>query len=246
MLSRRGPVEYRIFLGAAVLGAFLFAGLGLLGYQVAGGVTQLKALDRTVTVKGLAEREAPADIAIWPIQYTETGDDLSEMFSAMEVQNGIVAEFLAEAGFRDEDVSIAVPTVLDREAQGYGRENGPPTRYSATSTITVYSRDVDAVRQAMKRIFELGKTGIAITGQGHQARTEFLFTGLNALKPEMIEEATRNARAVADKFARDSDSRLGKIKQARQGQFSISDRDSNTPYIKKIRVVSTLEYYLSD
>ena len=85
-----------------------------------------------------------------------------------------------------------------------------------------------------------------ISGDDYQARTEYLFTGLNALKPAMIEEATRNAREVADKFADDSESVLGKIKSARQGQFSISDRDSNTPHIKKVRVVSTIEYYLSD
>ena len=164
----------------------------------------------------------------------------------MERKNGFVVEFLIDAGFGEQDISISVPTVFDREAQGYGRQNGPSTRYSATSTITVYSRHVEPVREAMKRIAELGKAGIAITGQTHQARTEFLFTGLNELKPEMIEEATRNARAVAEKFARDSDSSLGKIRQARQGQFTISDRDSNTPYIKRVRVVSTLEYYLSD
>jgi hypothetical protein len=93
---------------------------------------------------------------------------------------------------------------------------------------------------------ELGKQGIAISGEDYQSRTEFLFTELNSIKPAMIEEATENARQVAEKFAQDSSSRLGKIRRAQQGQFSISDRDNNTPYIKKVRVVSTLEYYLSD
>jgi hypothetical protein len=98
----------------------------------------------------------------------------------------------------------------------------------------------------MKKLFELGKQGIAISGQDYQTKTQFLFTNLNEIKPEMIEEATKNARKVAEKFAKDSDSKLGKIKKARQGQFSINERDSNTPHIKKVRVVSTLEYYLSD
>jgi hypothetical protein len=98
----------------------------------------------------------------------------------------------------------------------------------------------------MSKIIELGKQGIAISQQDYQSRTEFLFTNLNAYKPVMIEEATKNAREVAEKFAQDSHSKLGKIKKASQGQFSISDRDESTPHIKKIRVVSTIEYYLSD
>jgi hypothetical protein len=98
----------------------------------------------------------------------------------------------------------------------------------------------------MEKLFELGKQGIAITGEDYQSKTVFLYTKLNEIKPAMIEEATQNARAVAEKFAQDSKSRLGKIRSASQGQFSIDDRDSNTPYIKKVRVVSTLEYYLSD
>jgi hypothetical protein len=98
----------------------------------------------------------------------------------------------------------------------------------------------------MNDLAELGKSGIAISGQDYETRTEFLFTNLNEIKPIMIEEATRNAREVAEKFAKDSGSKLGKIKKASQGQFSITDRDSNTPHIKKVRVVSTIEYYLSD
>jgi hypothetical protein len=98
----------------------------------------------------------------------------------------------------------------------------------------------------MNKLSELGKEGIAFARQGYQAQTEFLFTKLNEINPEMIEEATRNAREVAEKFATDSKSRLGKIKKAQQGQFSIDNRDINTPHIKKVRVVSTIEYYLSD
>ena len=92
----------------------------------------------------------------------------------------------------------------------------------------------------------LGKKGVVLAGNDFQNRTEYLFKRLNEIKPAMIEEATRNAREVAEKFAKDSNSRLGKIKQARQGQFSISDRDKNNPHIKKVRVVSTIEYYLAD
>jgi hypothetical protein len=136
--------------------------------------------------------------------------------------------------------------MVDRQAQAYANAPDIKFRYAATSTITVYSTKVDQVRNAMTQLVELGKQGLAIAGADYEARTQFLFTRLNDIKPDMIEAATRNAREVATRFAQDSDSQLGKIRRASQGQFSIDDRDSNTPHIKKVRVVSTVEYYLSD
>ena len=114
--------------------------------------------------------------------------------------------------------------------------------------MTVYSDKVEAVRTAMSNVVELGKKGIVIGegGYSNQGGNQFIFTGLSDLKPDMIEEATKNARSVAEKFAADSNSKLGKIKAARQGQFSIANRDATTPHIKSVRVVSTIEYYLSD
>jgi hypothetical protein len=135
---------------------------------------------------------------------------------------------------------------MDRHAQAYGDTANIMYRYSGGSTVTVYSNDVEAVRNAMKDVIALGKNGVALSGEEYQNQTQFVFSGLAALKPEMIEEATKNARAVAEKFAEDSESRLGKIRSAQQGQFSIENRDSTTPHIKKVRVVSTVEYYLAD
>ena len=97
-----------------------------------------------------------------------------------------------------------------------------------------------------KPVWSLSVKGIAFGGDDSGQRTEYIFTKLNDIKPAMIEEATQNARSVAEKFAADSQSRLGKIKTANQGLFSIEDRDSNTPYLKKVRVVSTVDYYLAD
>jgi hypothetical protein len=153
---------------------------------------------------------------------------------------------LKKSGFTDDDISVSPPGITDRQAQGYMDSSKIKFRYTANSTISVYSDKVDAVRTAMKKLVELGKQGIVIAGHDYEARTQFLFTNLNRIKPAMIEEATKNARQVAEKFAKDSNSKLGKIKKARQGQFSINDRDTNTPFVKKVRVVSTLEYYLSD
>ncbi len=131
------------------------------------------------------------------------------------------------------------------KAERYVNEN-VPYRYNVTSVLTVSSTKVEVVRQLMLRQKDLLKQGIAISGGDFQYSTQFNFTKLNDVKPGMIAEATSNARLSAEKFAKDSESDLGKIKSATQGQFSISDRDANTPYIKTVRVVSTIEYYLKD
>ncbi len=230
---------------AFVLGVLLCVGLALLGYFVSGGIIRIRALDRTVEVKGLSEREVPADIAIWPIRFNEADNDLNLLFLTLEQKNAAIEAFLKKRGFKEDEISISAPAIQDRQAQGYS-DAQIKFRYSGASTLTVYTRNVDSVRNAMKDMVELGKQGIAIAGQDYDAKTEYLFTRLNDIKPEMVEEATKNARLVAEKFARDSQSGLGKIKRAVQGQFSIDDRDSNTPHIKKVRVVSTLEYYLTD
>jgi hypothetical protein len=231
---------------AFVLGLFLCAGLIGLGYWVTSGFIQVKALERSVTVKGLAEREVAADIAIWPIRFNEAGNDLVELYHSVQTHNSLVVDFLRQQGFDDTEISVSVPATVDRQAQAYANAPDIKFRYAATSTITVYSTKVDQVRNAMTQLVELGKQGLAIAGADYEARTQFLFTRLNDIKPDMIEAATRNAREVATRFAQDSDSQLGKIRRASQGQFSIDDRDSNTPHIKKVRVVSTVEYYLSD
>jgi hypothetical protein len=230
---------------ALVLGALLCAGLIGLGWKLSSGILHIKALDRTVTVKGLSEREVPADIAIWPIRFNEAGNDLNQLASALQQKNNMIIEFLRQKGFADAEISTSVPSITDRQAQGWS-DADRGLRYAGTSTITVYTQNVDLVRGAMNEAVELGKAGIAVTAQDYEAKTEFLYTKLNEIKPAMIEEATRNAREVAEKFAVDSQSTLGRIKTASQGQFSIENRDSNTPHIKKVRVVSTVEYYLSD
>ena len=144
------------------------------------------------------------------------------------------------------EISYSLPSITDKLAQQYISGQKAEFRYSAVQTVTVYSSNVSMVRNAMAGLSDLGMRGIAFTGGDYQNQTEYLFTGLNQIKPEMIQEATTKAREVALKFAQDSNSKLGKIKRASQGQFSIDSRDKNNPQIKKIRVVSTVEYYLSD
>jgi hypothetical protein len=232
-------------ISAFVLGLCLLLGLSFVGYFLGTSLIQFKQLERSVTVKGLSEREFPADIAIWPIHFSATGNDLPQLYEDLESDSKVILDFLLENGFAPSECTLSAPVITDKLAQGYEKSR-IEFRYSASQTITVYSEKISKVRSTMNSLGEIGKKGVAFTGGGYQGGTEYLFTRLNEVKPSMVEEATNKAREVAQKFAQDSDSSLGKIKRARQGQFSIQNRDTNTPHIKKVRVVSTVEYYLSD
>jgi hypothetical protein len=229
-----------------LLGALVGTGLVLLGYLLGHSAIRFKEYERVVNVKGLSEREVPADIAVWPIRFTDASDQLAPLYAKLEADTQKVLAFLAEKGFEQQEITVNAPTVVDKLAQEYGGAGNIQLRFTGSQTITIYSSKVEQVRSAQNAVVELGRKGIALGGADYRQPTEFLFTRLNEIKPQMIEEATRNAREVAKKFAADSNSVLGKIRSANQGQFSVSDRDSNTPHIKNVRVVSTIEYYLSD
>ncbi|GAA6151202.1 SIMPL domain-containing protein [Pseudoteredinibacter isoporae] len=230
---------------ALILGALLCIGLVALGYLLGQSAVKVKEYERLVRVKGLAERELPANIVIWPIQYSAASNSLEDLYQKLDEHAAVVRGFLVERGIQAEEVSVSAPAVTDKSAQQYGNERSP-FRFVGTQTVTVYSEQLSNVRGMMGAISELGKQGVVLRGDHYDSRPEYIFNQLNDIKPAMIEESTKNARQVAEKFAADSNSRLGKIKRASQGQFSIQDRDRNNPHIKKIRVVSTVEYYLSD
>ena len=231
---------------ALVLGVFIFLGLATLGYLLGNAAINFKEYERTVTVKGLSEREYEADIVIWPIEFTEASNNLGELYGSIERSTEKIRVFLEEAGISQEEITFSIPSITDKSAQQYGNQAKAEFRYTAMQTVTAYSKNIKSVRSVMGTLSELGKQGIVFSGGNYQSTTEYLFTRLNEAKPGMIEEATRKAREVAEKFASDSKSTLGKIRKASQGQFSINARDKNNPHIKKVRVVSTVEYYLSD
>lgn len=235
-------------MGSLILGASLFCGLSSLGYLLGQAALSVKSMERTVVVKGLSEKEVPADLAAWPVSFQVGSNDLDEVYASIETRSATIRQFLQGYGIADEDITLSPPNITDLYAQQWGDRANITFRYTGNAVVMVHSKNVDAVREAMSNVLELGKQGVVVSGNGYvgPGGDQFLFTGLNDLKPAMIEEATKNARSVAEKFAQDSDSRLGKIKSARQGQFSISDRDATTPHIKQVRVVSTVEYYLSD
>ena len=229
-----------------VLGLFILLGLTVLGYLLAGAVRDFREFERGVTVKGLSEREVSADVVIWPIVFTVADNDLEALYEAIEANTAKIEHFLKTRGIDAGEVSHSLPSITDKSAQEYGSSPAAPFRFTAIQTVTVYSPQVDLVRKTMAELAELGKSGIVFKGDQHLNQTEYLYNGLNNLKPEMVQEATAKAREVAEKFAQDSNSRLGKIRDASQGQFSITSRDANNPHIKKIRVVSTVTYQLID
>jgi hypothetical protein len=233
-------------LAALILGALVGMGISSAGWFTAGALRQVRESQRFVTVKGLAEREVDADLAIWPVTFKDTGDDLSELQRRADAKREVVAGFLVEAGFPREELSFAVPRIQDRQTENMGqpgRPSGP--RYLEQATVIVRSRNVAAVKRAMDRSGQLVGRGVMLA-QDWENRPQFLFTGLNAIKPEMIEQATVSAREAAAKFAKDSGSRVGKIRTASQGLFTVSDRDPNSPERKVVRVVTTVEYFLGD
>jgi hypothetical protein len=229
-----------------VVGAMAVA-LGLLGLGLIlkSAALDVKAMDRTVIVKGLAEKDVLADTVIWPLQFSDADNNLEALISRIEGKNDAIIAFLKLHGFDDDEISLGMQSVQDQHVKEYV-SNNQKFRYIARSNIIVYTHSPDKVKHAMAKVIQLAKQNIVITQDNYQTQVEYIFSGLNDIKPTMVQEATQKAREVANKFAKDSESKLGKIKSARQGQFTITDRDANTPQIKQVRVVTSVEYYLSD
>lgn len=229
-----------------LIGSLLLA-LGLLsvGLCIKGAATYLGNRNRTASVRGLCEREVPADKVTWPLVTQDLGNDLPALYSKSEQVNARILAFLHAGGLTDAEISVNPPDVEDRLTQSYDPSR-VTSRYKVTNVIVVTSSNVTKVRSLIEKQSELISQGIAVLAGDYNYPTTYEFTGLNAIKPEMIAEATHNAREAAAKFAQDSGSKLGVILNASQGQFSISDRDQYSPHIKNIRVVTNLTYYLED
>ena len=226
-------------------GLAIMVGLIVLGFNIPKAVSDYRSFDRIVNVKGLCEREVKADKVIWPVTFKVVSDDIQSIYSQIDRNNQTIISFLVSGGLSENEISVAVPVISDKYANEYGN-NDRTYRYSASSVITVCTDKIDQVLELMSKQSELLKKGIVTGGNTWENQVQFKYEGLNDIKPEMIEEATKNAREVADKFAKDSGSKLGKIKTASQGTFTIEDRDSNTPEIKKVRVVTSVTYYLKN
>ncbi len=233
-------------MGSSKLGLIAVScGLILLGVFISQGLRKFSGDSRYVTVKGLSEMEVEADKVMWPLVYKEISDDLQALYTALNRKNEAVVDFLISKGISRDDIEVGAPQIIDLLAEQWGNQN-ITKRYNATSIIIVNSKEVAKVREIIEQQTELLKQGIAIVRGDYTYRIQYSFTGLNDIKPDMIQRATANAREAAEKFAEDSGSKLGKIKRASQGQFSIFDRDAYTPHIKQVRVVTTIDYFLED
>jgi hypothetical protein len=231
---------------AFVLGVCLAIGLILAGYFVSGAIMESRRGDRTVTVRGLAEREVRADLVVWPITFRGVGTDPAMLQERLQSNESAVRAFLSQKGFPQEQVTTRPPNTVDLEAQTFSNPGAErPFRFVGSMTVVVQSSDVDKVLEAMQSIGELLAQGVVLGGEEYGgARPDFRFTALNDIKPEMLKEANQNARQAANKFADDSATAVGAIRRASQGLFEIRDRDQNTPDIKVVRVVTTVEYFL--
>lgn len=231
----------------------LGAGVALGGWLAGRGLVEARAGERFVSVKGLSERDVAADLALWPIRYVITGDDLTSAQARIEADGRRVRAFLDSHGIPASAIQQESLEVTDLQAQPY--RSGPiETRFILSATLLVRSEDVATIDAASQSVSALVADGVVLGGGdgGPGQGPIYLFTDLAALKPGMIAEATANARDAATQFAADSASRLGAIRRANQGVFQILAGDDAPGLVehrqirKTVRVVSTLEYYLVD
>ena len=252
-------MERKTLASAAVLGVLIGAGVAVGGYFVGRGFYMARAGERYVTTKGLVERDVKADLAVWAISYTATGAAIGEANDRIEHDQKLVAAFAQRQGFTADEIEIQPTTVTDVFANQF--RNGKPDakdRYIVKGGVRVRSSKVDQVRRASQNTGDLVKQGVVL-GENYPQAAQYFFTKLNDIRPAMLAEATRSARAVAEQFALDSHSRLGPIRRANQGVFEIMGRDTAgaaqtageaTPtddqasIEKKVRLVSTVDYYL--
>jgi hypothetical protein len=222
------------------------------GWFAGNGFVRARSAERYVTVKGVAEREVQADLALWPMQYVVADDDLARAQSRMAESTTTVQAFLARHGFAGDETELQDLSVTDTRANRYG---GPPApfRYVVSTTLMVRTTEPGRLFAASQKVGELIDAGVVLSSDGPWAGgPTYLFNGLNALKPAMIAEATASAREAAEQFARDSGSELGPIRRANQGLFVVLPRDQapgvqeQRQRAKVVRVVSTIEYLLGD
>jgi hypothetical protein len=226
-----------------LIGALLVA-LGILGagWFASRGLVAIKTQDRYVVVKGSAERIVDADLLVWPLPHTVGGNQLADVQRQLKANTDTIRAFFRDAGFEPGEIVVSPPRLEDRWAYAYG-DNRPPERFRYSNTVSLRTTKVDKALEALRNSGQLVADGVMID-QGSQP--DFDYTKLNDIKPALIAEATAAARESAVQFAKDSGSTLGGIRNANQGVVAISDRDQSSPHVKKVRVVTTVEYFLRD
>jgi uncharacterized protein len=231
--------------GNWILGISFVIGMAVFALLAGHTIRSVKRMEEFVTVKGLSEREVPADLAIWPVAFTVSENDLTQLQAQIQAARKAVYQFLAESGFEQSEISNAPPQINDAQnSPGDLDESKRAFRYQASITVLLRSTKIAKVKSAMETCDKLVQQGIVLRGGDYMNKPQFLFTGLNQIKPDMIQEANRNARKAAERFAADSNSPVGAVRHAIQGPFEINDVDSSSPDRKIVRVVTTVDFYL--
>lgn len=236
-----------------ILSALLLAlGLAASGWFVGSSLVESRTPERIVTVKGLAEQMVRADLGFWPVRFVASGPDLETARTGLETSENSVRQFLATQGFVADDIQVQNITVEDRYA-GYNPASIPDdTRFVLTEDLLVTTSEVDMLAEAARSVADLLRSGVVFSSDAYSAGPSFIFTGINDLKGDMLVEATARAREAAQQFADASDATVGDIKSANQGVFEIlpavdipNDRPEKQ-IDKKVRVVTTITYFLVD
>jgi hypothetical protein len=232
----------------------LAIGMALAGWFVGDGFADSRSADRYVTVKGISERDAEADLAIWPLRLSVASDDLAKAHADLQQSVTVIREFLGRHGLEPDSAQVQGFSVRDANADQYRTERAVGARFVINETLVVRSTDPQKIQNATEKVGELVEAGVVLSS-GDDYRSggaTYIFSGLSAIKPEMIAEATARAREAAEQFARDSGSRVGAIRRANQGTFEILPRDrvpgasEDVQRAKTVRVVSTVEYLLEE
>lgn len=229
----------------SVAAAILAAGIVLASIVIGKALGEFKAYDRVVSVKGLAEKEFAADQVIWPVSFIVAANDLPTLQQRLDSAAGKVMAFLKAQDLAGVELNRSAPRITDHYAYGSNPQNRPANRYSAQAVLTVRTDRTTAVKKAMSASGDLIAEGVMLS-HSYEFQPSFKFTRLNEVKPEMIAAATQNARSAAKQFAQDSGSSVGAIRNARQGLFSITDRDRYTREVKVVRVVTTVDFLLEN
>ena len=237
-------------LSALIFGVFVAVGLSLLGFFIFRGAQSIKLAERYVTVKGLVERMVKSDRADWEIAIRLSGDNLSDLYKQISEQKAKIQEFLQTVGLEESEIKNTSPQVNDTHARDWGGQL-PPHRYIVELSLKVATQKVDLIEETNRHLGELVKEGVAVS----RSEVRYQYTRFRELRPEMLAEATRNARELAQQFAVDSGSGIGAIRRSNQGVFRIMSADASptedfdsghNSLFKKIRVVSTIDFFLID
>ena len=224
-----------------VFSALLLAlGLAVAGLFIGRGISDRNIGGRIISVKGLSEKEVPSSIAIWNVGYIASGNDLGEVNKKLGDSTKAVVAFLKAAGFSDAEMAVQPPALHDTSMDAREKDSPPPPeRYTASQSVLLRTAQVDLIKPALATASNLMISGVLLSGG---SQPNYIFNQINEIKPGMIQEATKNARIAAEQFSRDSQTSLGKLRNASQGWFQVENRDAATPERKVVRVVVDVQY----